>query len=133
MAKVPMRTVVARGPRGTIECAVRASGRMEAKEFLDGATCRKSLPALYALFQTIVEQSIDDDEVGPKPLKKTPIHEFIKGQVRVFCYRDTTGWVLTNGDLKKSQETPKANIERAEKIMKEDQAWKAVREGKRSR
>ncbi len=132
MAEVRERTVVARGPRGTIECAVRSSGKMEAKEFLEGPKCRKSLPALYATFQATVDQAIDDDEIGPKPLKKTPIHEFVKGQVRIFCYRDATGWVLTNGDLKKSQETPKENLRRAEKIMQEDQAWKTERERRRS-
>ena len=91
------------------------------------------MPALYATFQAIVDQAIDDDETGQKTLKKTPIHEFVKGQVRIFCYRDTTGWVLTNGDLKKSRETPKENLRRAEKIMQEDQAWKAERERKRFR
>jgi hypothetical protein len=131
MAEVPNRTVVARGPRGTVECAVRSSGKLEAKEFLEGSECKKSLPLLVALFQTIVNQSFEDEEIGPKPLKKTPIHEFVKGQVRIFCYRDSTGWVLTNGDLKKSQETPKANIARAENIMQEDQAWKRLREKKR--
>ena len=135
MAKVPIRTVVARGPRGTVEWTVRSSGKLEAKEFLEGSECKKSLPLLVALFQTIVNQSIEDEEIGPKPLKRTSIHEFIKGQVRIFCYRDTTGWVLTNGDLKKSRETPKANIARAEKIMQEDQSWKIKRgsaEGERS-
>jgi len=100
---VPERNLVALGPRGTIECAVRANGSLEAKEFLDGAQCRRHLGAIYALFQTIVDQAADDEEIGPKPLKKTVIREFIKGQVRIFCYRDGTAWVLTHGDLKKSK------------------------------
>jgi hypothetical protein len=127
MAELPDRHVVARGPRGTIGCAVRSRGASEAKDFLEGAQCRKSKPALLALFQTIVNQSDDDDVLGPKPLKKTHIHEFVKGQVRLFSYRDGSAWVLTNGDLKKSNETPKANIERAERIMQEDQEVKQRR------
>jgi hypothetical protein len=128
MAELPERYIVATGVRGTIECAVRARGAMEAKEFLDSPQCRRSLPALLALFQCIVDQAIDDEEIGPKPLKKTCIHEFVKGQVRLFCYRDGTAWVLTNGDLKKSMETPKANIKRAERIMEEDQDLKKERQ-----
>jgi len=62
------------------------------------------------------------------------IREFIKGQVRIFCYRDGTAWVLTHGDLKKSNKTPRANIDRAERIMEEDQRTKRYREAqKRSR
>jgi len=134
MAEVPERNLVALGPRGTIECAVRANGSLEAKEFLDGAQCRRHLGAIYALFQTIVDQAADDEEIGPKPLKKTVIREFINGQVRIFCYRDGTAWVLTHGDLKKSNKTPRANIDRAERIMEEDQRTKRYREAqKRSR
>ncbi len=117
---IPERYVVARGRNGTVECAVRSNGRMEAKEFLEDPKCRREKPALFALFQTIVNQTVDDDEVGPKRLKKSPCSEFVKGQVRIFCFRDGTAWVLTNGDLKKTQSTPKANIERAEQIMLED-------------
>jgi hypothetical protein len=134
MAEVPERYLVARGPKGTIECAVKANGSLEAKEFLSGAQCRRHLGAILTLFQTIVDQAADDAEIGPKALKKTVIHEFIKGQVRIFCYRDGTSWVLTHGDLKKSNETPRANIDRAERIMEEDQRTKRVREArKRSR
>ena len=131
MAEVPERYLVALGPRGSIECAVKANGSLEAKEFLDGAQCRRHLVAILALFQTIVDQAADDAEIGPKALKKTVIREFIKGQVRIFCYRDGTAWVLTHGDLKKSNETPRANIDRAERIMEEDQRTKRYREARK--
>jgi hypothetical protein len=127
----PERYVVAEGPRGSIVCAVRANGRMEAKDFLESPECRKFKPALLTRFQVIVNSDPDDDEVRPKPLKKTTIGEFVKGQVRVFCFRHGTAWVLTHGDLKKSDRTPPANIERAERIRGEDLEIAAKREAKR--
>jgi hypothetical protein len=117
---MPARHVVARGVHGTIECAVRANGRMEAKAFLETLECRKHKPALLALFQVIVNSNPDDDEVGPKPLRKTTICEFKKGQVRVFCFRQGNSWVLTHGILKKSDETPPGEIDRAKAIRNED-------------
>jgi len=63
---------------------------MEAKEFLEDPSCAKYRASLLAHFQTLVDQSSNDNELGPKPLKKTPIHEFVKGQVRIFCFRDGT-------------------------------------------
>ena len=119
--RVP-RHVVARGPNGTVECAVRSNGSMEAREFLNNSQCKQYLASILALFQTIVNLNPDDDEVKPKPLKKTMIHEFIKGQVRIFCYRDGSAWVLTHGDLKKTRGTPQSNIDRAERIRSEDLA-----------
>ena len=103
---------------------------MEAKEFLESPECRKFKAALLARFQVIVDSDPDDDEVGPKPLKKTPICEFVKGQARIFCFRDGQDWVLTNGDLKKSNQTPRPNIERAERIREEDLDLAAKRKRK---
>jgi Phage derived protein Gp49-like (DUF891) len=130
-SEIPERYVVAEGSRGSIACAVRSNGRMEAKDFLESPDCRKFKPALLALFQVIVNADPDDDEVRPKPLKKTPIREFVKGQVRVFCFRHGTTWVLTHGVLKKSDHTPPANIERAERIRVEDLEIAAKRDAKR--
>jgi hypothetical protein len=93
---------------------------MEAKDFLDSPECKKFKPALLALFQVIVDSNPDDHEVRPKPLKKTSISEFKKGQARLFCFKHNTAWVLTHGDLKKTNETPPANIDRAERIRRED-------------
>ena len=104
---------------------------MEAKEFLESTECKKFIPALLALFQEIANANPDDDELGPKPLRKTRIREFIKGQVRILCYRHGTAWVLTNEFLKKSQSTPPAYIERAEKIRMEDLEIAELRRSKR--
>ena len=118
--EIPERYVIAEGPHGSIECAVRSNGRMEARDFLESPECKRFNPALLALFQVIVNADPDDDEVRPKALKKTVIREFKKGQVRLFCFRDGSASVLTHGDLKKSNQTPPANIQRAEKIRRED-------------
>ena len=118
----PRRRIIARGRHGTVECAIRNNGRDEASEFLASAECRKFLPALLVLFQKYADAGPDDADIRPKPLRATKICEFIKGQTRVFCYQDGNAWVLTNGDMKKSTQTPKANIERAERIMAEDQS-----------
>ena len=128
---IPSRYVVASGPHGTIECAVRVNGKMEAREFLESAECKRYLYALAACFHEIVNSNPDDDEVRPKPLKKTRISEFKKGQVRIFCYRDGTAWVLTNGFLKKSEKTPPGLIERAERIRMEDLEIAKPRRSKR--
>ena len=130
---IPPRHIVAEGRHGSIECAVRANGRMEAKDFLEGSLCKSVKPALLALFHVIVSLNPDDDEVRPKPLKKTKIWEFKKGQVRVFCFRDGNSWVLTHGDLKKSNKTPPENIVRAERIRSEDLEIAARRQPKGKR
>jgi phage-related protein len=93
---------------------------MEAREFLNSPQCKKHLAPLLARFQKIVDANPDDGEVRPKPLKKTVISEFKKDQVRIFCFRDEDAWVLTHGDLKKTNQTPQNNITRAETIRKED-------------
>jgi len=76
--------------QGSIECAIRTNRRMEAKEFLESPECKIFRPALFARFQVIVNANPDDDEVRPKPLKKTELSEFVKGQVRIFCFRHGT-------------------------------------------
>jgi hypothetical protein len=127
LIKIPARKVVARGPRGEILCAVAKNGRMEAEEFLNSPQCKNAKPSLLALFQVIVNANPHDVEIGPKPLKGTKICEFKKGQVRLFCFRDGDAWVLTHGDLKKSDQTPPAHIERAERIRREDMEIAAKR------
>ena len=128
---VPERFVVASGPQASIVCAIRTNGRMEAKDFLDSPECKNFKSAFLALFQKIANANPDDDEVRPKPLKKTTICEFVKGQIRVFCFRHGNAWVLTHGDLKKSNRTPPANIERAERIRAEDLEIAAKRQPKK--
>ena len=119
-ADIPERRVVARGRRGSVECAVRSNGRAEAWDFLESPECRKYKVPLLALFQKIVDANPDDDEVRPKLLTKTSISEFKKGQVWIFCFRDGDAWVLTHGDLKKTNKTPPNNLTRAETICAED-------------
>ena len=120
--KNPAREVVARGPHGTVEFGIRSNGSMEAKEFLESPECKRTKPALLALFQALVHRGPDDDEISPIPLRKTSIREFKKSNVRIFCFKHNSAWVLTNGFLKKSNQTPKKHIERAEDIMREDLA-----------
>jgi hypothetical protein len=52
------------------------------------------------------------------------IFEFIKGQLRVFCFIDGNTVVLTHGALKKTQKASSAEIQEAVNCREKYFAWK---------
>ena len=47
------------------------------------------------------------------------ICEFKKHQIRVFCFRKDDRWIPTNGYKKKRNKLARAEVDRAERIMRE--------------
>ena len=95
-----------------------ANGKCPIEEFLD------SLPDKDAQKVTWVLSLIEDLEKVPasyfKKLVGTEIWECRAGRYRVLCFIEGKSViVLTHGFMKKSQKTPKAEIERAETYRKD--------------
>ena len=116
----PQAQVVAQGLHGRIEFAVRDNGAKEAEDFLRSPGCRPYVTGLATRFQAIVDNG-DIDGVRPKFLRDG-IHEIIKGQARIFCFKDGDSWRLTNGALKRGNKAQDRDIDRAVTITREDRA-----------
>ncbi|MFH0983410.1 MAG: type II toxin-antitoxin system RelE/ParE family toxin [Planctomycetota bacterium] len=50
------------------------------------------------------------------------IYEFKRFQVRVGCFQVGNRWILTHGFIKKGEQWPRSELERAERIMNEQLA-----------
>jgi phage-related protein len=124
------RPVVATGPMRTIEAAVCLDGSSPAHQFLDqlGATDQQKLAALFA---RMAEHGMITNEEKFKKLEGA-IWEFKSSQVRIPCFQDGRVWVLTHGFIKKKQKAPRRDIERAKRIMQEDQQRQAHRRARRN-
>jgi hypothetical protein len=134
-----LTVVVAQGNWGTVECAVRVSGKVPAQDFLD-KDCEeirekgKNHPQSTArarfmfLFQQMANYGVEN--VSHKRFKKEMDrfyafkHEVKKVQIRFPCFQDGNKWILTHGFIKPGAQKgrgdwPKSEIERAEEIMSE--------------
>ena len=80
----------------------------------------RSMLSLLAFFQSIVDLNPGDDKIMPKPLKKTSIHEVIKGPIRIFCFRHGSAWVLHSRRSEEERQNAAAEHRAREQIMSED-------------
>jgi phage-related protein len=124
------RPVVATGAMRTIEAAVCLDGNSPAQEFLD-QLAEADQQKLAALFARMADHGVVTNEEKFKKLEGA-IWEFKSSQIRIPCFQDGRAWVLTHGFLKKKQKAPKREIERAERIMHEDQQRQARRRARRN-
>lgn len=124
------RPIVATGPMRTIEAAVCLDGFSPAQQFLDqlGEADQQKLAALFAW---MAEHAVIRNEEKFKKLGGA-IWEFKSFQIRIPCFQDGRAWVLTHGFIKKQQKAPRREIERAERIMQEDQQRQARRRARRN-
>ena len=99
--------------------AVRANGNKEAEEYID--SIGKSLKAKFAVsFRRKVNGEILNRNRFCKLPGSDGIFEFkCFGKPRILCFKFVGGWWLTHGFDKKSNRTPKKEIQRAEQIKKE--------------
>jgi phage-related protein len=108
------------GCKCNIDFACRKNGNKPAKDFL--SSLDKSTYAKFVmLFQKLLES--EDGKLSNrqkfKKLQGCDIWEFISKPYRIFCFRHQNTWYLTNGFVKKSNNTPRKEIETAEAIRKE--------------
>lgn len=112
------RPILVRGSLRTIEYAVRANGSMPAKDFIEGLD-ENELRRLDTLFHRMADTGWIRDCQKFKQVDGK-IYEFKRYQTRVGCFHVRNRWRLTHGFIKKSDKWPKREIERANRIMRED-------------
>jgi hypothetical protein len=107
-----------RGPKGSVEYAIRTNGRMEAKEWLESQSLQTQ-NAFAHMFRSTVEIGRIINNRQFKQLRKE-IYEFKRriGQ-RLFCYKLGDRWLLTHYQDKSKLKDYGADIERAMQIGRE--------------
>jgi Phage derived protein Gp49-like (DUF891) len=122
MDEPPQRPIVANGRCFTVAYAVCNDGSSPAKEFVDGCD-KRDRAKLAFLIQNRAELGLNEwrNREKFKPIGG-PLFEFKSFQIRILCFRDGATWVLTHGFVKKKDDIPPAEIERARRIMREDLA-----------
>ena len=92
----PVDYSLLKGLKGEIEYAVRANGRMPAKEWLDAQT-RSVQEGFGVVFVRLVTFGyIDNVDLFSKFKGMDDVWEFRKGPNRLICIKDGSVWVLTN-------------------------------------
>jgi hypothetical protein len=139
VANLARRTtvIVARGNWGTVECVVRNSGQVPARDFLQNdleqiteGGKHKPQATARARFMVLFQMMADSGSVPPKRFGKEMgrlfafKHEVRNIQIRFPCFQDRKCWMLTHGfqkpgAKKKLGAWPKAEIDRAAEIKGE--------------
>jgi hypothetical protein len=111
--------LVCRGCRCTVAYARDASGRAHAQEFLESADIpAKDKARLRNLFERMAETGhITNREHFKKERNK--IWGFKSYQARVPAFQDERTWYLTHGFIKKRDDWPPTQLDRADRIREE--------------
>ncbi len=130
MAGDDVTRIAARGHRRIVEYAIRADGRMPAKEFLDGLDIRdrNHLKAWFVHLADGGEQEMNNDQVFKA--ERPPFWTFKRrskkspkggdGMIRMPCFRVDNRWILTHGFWKPPQSKwPEREFTLAEQIRQE--------------
>lgn len=111
-------TIIYRGKRHDI-CSITHSGRSHIVDFIEGLE-RKDQKKVIALLQNSADNGLPRNEERFHKLKGVDIWEFKSFQVRLFCFRDKDRLIiLTHGFIKKSDATPKKEIDKAVRLQRE--------------
>lgn len=114
------RPVAYSGAKLTVAYAVCADGSSLGLEFVEALHDDESVK-LHRLFMRLSETGrIDDDRKFKKLKGESNLWEFKCGQIRMLCFYDGRFVVITHGFTKKSDSTPKSEIERAMRVRSED-------------
>lgn len=114
-----MDNIVYEGRLCRIEWAVTANGKMPAADFYN-AQSETDRTRLMALFKLLGDNRKISNPQHFKKLEGTSLFEFKRFQSRIVCFFAGNSCVLlTNGFIKKSNKTPKKEIDIANQIMKE--------------
>lgn len=117
------RYVVVNGSEYAIVCAVLENGNSPAKEALEDLEARQInlLALLLTRFQSAVGHA-RFHSLGFIKHEKGDLHtfHFVAQKYRIPFFRDGCSLVMTHGFFKQGQKWPPSQMERAERIMKED-------------
>jgi phage-related protein len=109
------------GTKFAVEYAKLANGSLPAKEFIDGLAALERT-RIDALIKRFHETGVIQNREQMKNLKGNQFFEFKRFKTRILGYYPSQrrgSIVLTNGFVKKSDGTPKNQIDRAERIREE--------------
>ncbi len=114
--------LVRRGPKGSVEYAVRANGKMEAKEWLEAQSIQTQA-AFDHMFRSTVEIGRITNRDQFKQLHGD-VYEFKRriGQ-RLFCFKLGSRWLLTHHKDKSKLKNYGPDIDRAKTIGREHVAY----------
>lgn len=110
--------ILATGPVYVIQAACEANGTYPAQAFIDDDLDDQKRRSLNVLFRKLVDAGRINNREHFKKVEGD-IWEFKRGQIRVGCFQDGRAWVLTHGFIKKSDNWPPGQLERAERIRAE--------------
>ncbi len=116
--------LVAQGIWGEVRHAIRTSGEMEAKDWLDDANNAAAVAKFDHLFRKVCAGQRITNEQHFRHLNKQ-IWEFKRDAHRLFCFQEGRCWRLTHYYAKKSQKCPPKQIRRATDIRDEHLARQA--------
>lgn len=117
MAGIADDNIVLKRKWGTIEYAVRCSGKMPAKEFIEKLDIRERIK-----LETLLERMAEHGEIRNKEKfnhLEGKIYEFKSDKNRLPCFQSGRRWILTHGFRKQKKKTPRKEILRAKDIMNE--------------
>lgn len=104
---------------------IEQSGRCEVLEFLKNIppnyqSSAKGFKALFERYAKGGRQNLTES-LFHEANKENGIWEFIKGQLRIYCFKDDRGQliILSHGILKKSQKAKTEDIQKAVKLRRE--------------
>ena len=117
MSKDADNPIVVSGSFRTIEYAIAANGSMPAREFVENLSVAEKAK-IAQLFRKMADLGKLPNREQFKSVRGG-ICEFKKHQIRVFCFRKDDRWILTNGYKKKRNKLARAEVDRAERIMRE--------------
>ncbi len=106
-----------------IVCAVTKNGKSPADNWIRNLKKKdpKESARLVALFKNMARTGEVRD---PRKFKKErgDVYAFKRSQYRVPCYQDGSCWVLTHGFKKQERRWRQEELDKGERIMKEDKS-----------
>ena len=108
------------GTERTILYAMRTDGSCPAREFIEALDVGDRAK-IFVLFERLGDTGKIANQEKFKKIVGTKFFEFKSFQIRLICFYQPGGLVIiTHGFKKKSNKTPKGELERAERIKAED-------------
>ena len=117
--------ILERGARLSVEFAVRANGRMEAKEWLDSQP-----PPVLARFNVLFRRLVTEGRITNKTQFRyldEQVWEFKRGGDRLVCCQLGSRYLLTHHFAKSGRKSVAEEIERAKQIASEEKTRERFR------
>lgn len=119
------KIILYKGQRHFVECAIRANGKSDSKDFLDSLG-RLELAKILRVIKRFADFAVIHSKEQFRKVEG-PIWEFKNYQTRILMYHcDRQCIALTHGFFKKGGKIPKKEIDKANQIMGE---YNSVRGG----